>query len=605
MKNGLLKKISFYLMAAALVSSVSFISSCQKELSDPGGIVPIVVLPDLTTKIASTVSGFVTDENNLPVLGATVTAGTATVSTDKYGYFEFKNIQVVKNAAVVTVTKNGYFKGIKTYIATDNKASFVRIKLIPKTTSGTVSAASGGSVTLPNGMKITLPANGVVNTATNTAYTGTVNVAAFWISPTATDLNLIMPGDLRGLNTSGAMQTLTTYGMAAVELTGTGGEILQITTGKKAGLTMPIPSAILGTAPATIPLWHFDEAKGLWAQEGSATKTGTNYEGEVSHFSFWNCDVPANFVQFNCTVNSNDGAPIRMAMVKISEVSNPYNARYGYTDSLGYVAGAIPNNANLLIEVFANDGCNTASFNQTFSTTTTNINFGIITLPATTTAILSGSVVDCGGLPVSNGYIILNKNGIVYRYPLTATGTFNFTTPLCSGATTGIIIAEDLTGAQQSAPQNITISTGNNALGQLLACGISTAQFINYSINGTSYALVAPTANFSQQVYTFTAGGTISNSINIIGGPANTQNFTQINFTQTGIALNSIQTLNNFITPQLSDSARIVTPISVNITEYGAVGEFISGNFSGALTGAPPTNTAYNIVCNFRVRRQQ
>jgi hypothetical protein len=41
----------------------------------------------------------------------------------------------------------------------------------------------------------------------------------------------------------------------------------------------------------------------------------------------------------------------------------------------------------------------------------------------------------------------------------------------------------------------------------------------------------------------------------------------------------------------------------VNITEYGAVGQFISGNFTGTLTGAAPTNTPYNIVCSFRVRR--
>jgi hypothetical protein len=35
-------------------------------------------------------------------------------------------------------------------------------------------------------------------------------------------------------------------------------------------------------------LWSFDEAKGLWKEEGQAIKTGSNYVGDVSHFSFWN-----------------------------------------------------------------------------------------------------------------------------------------------------------------------------------------------------------------------------------------------------------------------------------------------------------------------------
>ncbi len=55
--------------------------------------------------------------------------------------------------------------------------------------------------------------------------------------------------------------------MAAVELTGTSGELLQIATGKKATLTLSIPSSLAASAPATIPLWFFDEAKGLWKEE--------------------------------------------------------------------------------------------------------------------------------------------------------------------------------------------------------------------------------------------------------------------------------------------------------------------------------------------------
>jgi len=163
----LTKKI-LYRNALLLFTAVLFFS-CQKELSIDNGTGSLP--PDLKTKISSSVSGFVTDENNAAVMGATVQFGSSTTTTDKYGYFEAKNVQVVKEAAVVTVSKPGYFKGIKTYIATVGKAAFFRIKLIPKTIAGTIDAASGGTITLANGLNIKLPAGGIVNAATNTAYT--------------------------------------------------------------------------------------------------------------------------------------------------------------------------------------------------------------------------------------------------------------------------------------------------------------------------------------------------------------------------------------------------------------------------------------------------
>ena len=235
------------------IFSMLFLWSCQKNIDD-SFIDSTNQIPNLTTKVNSSVSGFVTDENNAAVIGATVNVGTSTTTTDKFGYFSVKNVDVVKTAAVVTVTKQGYFKGIKTYTAIANKSAFFRIKLIPKTTSGSINATTGGNVTLTNGLIVSLPANAVVNAASGAAYTGSVSVTAYWINPTGADVNAVMPGDLRGLTTAGAIKTLQSFGMAAVELTGASGELLQIATGKKATLTFPIPSSLSATAPANIPL---------------------------------------------------------------------------------------------------------------------------------------------------------------------------------------------------------------------------------------------------------------------------------------------------------------------------------------------------------------
>lgn len=603
-----------FLLTALMLASTLLFFSCQKEINeniDPPG--NTVTPPDLTTKVNSAkVSGFVTDENNDPVTGASVKVGTRTTTTDEYGYFEVKNVEVVKNAATVTVSQPGYFPGIKTYIAAADKSAFFRIKLIPKNITGTVNGGSGGLVTLSNGLSISFPANAVVNEASGAAYSGQVNVAAYWINPTSDDLNSEMPGDLRALNADGAMQFLTTYGMAAVELTGASGEKLQIADGKKATLTMPIPTSILSSAPASIALWHFDEAKGLWIEEGQASKNGSNYVGEVSHFSFWNCDVPANFVQFNCTIVDADGEPIPYAGVKISVVSNPQNAAWGYTDSTGYVGGAIPANANLLLEVYAFFNCGNAVYSQNFTTTNVNVSLGTITISnsSTSTANITGTITDCSNAPVSNGAIIMLNNGQYSRYPLSGPGSFDFNVILCNSSSLNAeFIGEDYAGGQQSPSLAHTITAGSNPIGNLQACGTQIAEFINITVDGNNSNYTAPADSMGYSVNTQSLPSTINiygMSVRNIGGVTSTL-FSNFAFTESGIAAGSTQSLTQFsnsVPGSTSGQYIISTPINVNITEYGPVGQFVAGNFSGTVTIAGTTNTA-NISCNFRVRRTQ
>lgn len=579
-----------------LIFTLSIFFSCQKDLSlEAGGTV--VTPPDLSTTINSSVSGFVTDENDAAVMGATVRFGSSNSTTDKYGYFEAKNVQVVKEAAVVTVIKPGYFKGIKTYIAKEGKAAFFRIKLMPKNVIGTINAASGGIIAQPNGFSVKLVAGSIVNAATNAAYTGTVSVAGYWINPTATDLANIMPGDLRGINTDGALKLLQTFGMAAVELTGSGGELLQIVNGQKATLTLPIPSSLSATAPATIPLWYFDETNGLWKQEGSATKTGNTYVGDVGHFSFWNYDVPANYVQFNCTLKNSAGNPLAYTLVKITVVGTA-NSGYGYTDSSGYVGGAVPNNANLLLEVYPNYGCTTPLYSQTFTTTNVNISLGTITVPtANNLATINGTVTNCASTPVTNGYILLQEGYIFTRYPLNNAGAYSFNKIFCSFPQTITLIGEDVTNTQQSANVTYVVNAGANTVANIQACGITTQQFINYTINGATYSFTAP-------VDTFQYFNNNQSSISLSGyrpsPPSGNVNFS---ITNAGIGVGSSQNLQYFFPSQIVDSMRITTPILVNITEYGSIGQFAAGGFTGVLTGASPANTQYNVTCNFRIRR--
>lgn len=587
------------LLVALIIAPLLFFFSCQKELSDESNGLS-GTLPDFTTKVSSSVTGFITDENDLPIANALVSMGSATTASDKYGLFELNNVQVIKDAAVVTVIHPGYFNGIKTYLATDGKAAFFRIKLIPKIISGTINGVIGGNVTLANGLIVNLPANGVVNATTNAAYTGQVNIAAHWINPTGTELNRTMPGDLRGIDTAGSVKLLTTYGMAAVELTGAAGELLQIAPGKKATLTLPLPSALAASAPASIPLWYFDEKSGLWKEEGSAAKTGNSYIGTVSHFSYWNCDMPSNFVRFNCTITNGKGIPITNAYVKISVVGDPQRAGYGYTDSTGYTSGAVPNNAALMLEVFGEYNCLAGLYAKNFTTTTTDVSLGKIVIPAAASATITGNVTDCSNKPVTNGFIVMQKDGLNFYQPLSNTGTFNFTTAICSSTSSLTLIAEDNTALKASAPVNLTLSGGDFQAGTLIACTFSTLQFLNYSVNGTNYSFTAPADSLTQ----YAKPQNTPPPIYIVASrPSNNISEATIGLLQTGAAANSLQNLLSFNCTEISNLATIATPINVKLTEYGVVGQFMAGNFSGSFTGPAPGNIQYQVTCSFRVRR--
>jgi len=593
----------------AIITMLAIIS-CQKQIDNTGNnTYNPPTPPDLSSKVFSSVSGFVTDENDGALSGASVSFGNATTVTDKYGYFKFVDISVVKEAAVVTVNKLSYFPGIKTFRAETDKSAFFRIKLIPKTNAGNINATSGGTTTLNNGLSVSLPASGVVVASNNSPYTGTVNVAATWINPTAKDLDLIMPGDLRGINTNGIMNGLTTFGMCAVELTVSGGEKLQIAAGKKATLSFPIPSSMNSVAPASIPLWYFDEDKGLWVEEGIATKTGNSYVGTVSHFSFWNCDVPDEYVNFSCTLLNSDGNTIPYAYIKMTEVGNPNNTRGGFTNDSGYVSGIIPANTALQVQIFTNyyQGCNLPFYSQSITTANTDIH---LTLNVPSAVVLqadvTGSATDCNGAPLSNGYIMMFDGHYNYRYALDSAGHYSFSKILCDNSLNVNFIAEDPNSLQQSTPLPYILSDGSHAIPAIQACGTSISEFINYTINGNAYTMAAPADSFIMFLNPQTNPPRIEihGSSNVPTVPPSNYNIS-LGFSEAGIMAGSAQSLALFYTTQISEWPSIATPINVNITEYGALGEFIAGNFSGTLVGAAPNFTQYNVTCSFRKRRTQ
>jgi hypothetical protein len=253
-----------------------------------------------------------------------------------------------------------------------------------------------------------------------------------------------------------------------------------------------------------------------------------------------------------------------------------------------------------LVEVFSNYNCGQVLHSQNVTTTNLPVSLGTITINTTNfVAALSGSVINCNGQPVTNGSIMMYYNGLFYRYQLSNTGTFAANLILCGTTSASItLIGEDETSGQQSTSTNYTINVGNNTIPQIQACGTTTNQFLNYSVNGTSYSYVRPTDSL-----TTSQGGANNQMIIYASRIPGTGGDAVLRFSTQNIGLGSLQNLQQFTSPQIPQNSSINAPINITITEYGAIGAFISGNFTGLITGPAPTNTPYNVTCSFRVRR--
>jgi hypothetical protein len=105
------------------------------------------------------------------------------------------------------------------------------------------------------------------------------------------DSNDQLPGDLTAITKAGQPVRLSSYGAVSVSLRDMGGKPLNIAKGKSALIRLPIDGNLLGGSPPTIKLWSFDENKGVWIEEGVATKSGNAYIGKVTHFSAVNMDL--------------------------------------------------------------------------------------------------------------------------------------------------------------------------------------------------------------------------------------------------------------------------------------------------------------------------
>jgi hypothetical protein len=572
--------------------------ACRKDTQH---ISKDIINPDNITVgvlVNGTIAGRVVDEQGAAVANAQVRLGQQETSSDANGFFLFRNAPLNQKGAYLQVEHPGHWHASRVVLPQHNGTHYTQIKLKKQQSAGQFDALAGGTVHLPEGLTLHFPPNAIAQ-ASGAPYQGVVEVMAQWISPRANTSSETMPGALRGINSNSRRVGLQSFGMAGVQLFGSGGQRLNLAENAVAQMAFPLEQQLQNQAPAEIKLWNFDLTSGYWREEGIVLRMGDFYEAEVSHFSFWGVHADFEGVQLEGVLENESGDPLANTLVTVMSV-NENSFETSYTNSEGIFSGMVPE--GMPLQLFVSNSCNVSIYGQNLGTLTEDTDLGTLTVPASeaASAQLSGSLVNCDGNPVGMGMIQISwPQG--YQYLLANTdGTFSQSFTYCDATEFQIYIVDMNSGQTLSLTED---AEPNIALGELTVCEGLHDEYISLNFNGEEFFYPAPVQFLQQGRPVFRSQGSM-HSIQLTVESAGVGTYENEEASIVYYAYFETQDIPLFYQGG-SCSIGECGNFSISISQYGAVGSYIEGTFTGELDMNTSVNTYPNapVSGSFRVLR--
>jgi hypothetical protein len=229
---------------------------------------------------------------------ASVHIGDVSGLTDEDGETQ---LQVISSSdeTIVQVTQDGFVNQAVVAIIEDD--TNIQVIMLPVKEKIIVEAIENAQVIQGSTLnaQISLPANALVSADGQPAEGNvTLNLTPWDIQNT--DISAML-GNGQALDANNQRVELISAGMMSVSFYDAEGNYLQLAEGATAQIQMDLPYDSINNIPlgigSEIPLWHFDEERGLWIEEGvgqvvasAMSPVGLAVQAEVPHFSTWNWD---------------------------------------------------------------------------------------------------------------------------------------------------------------------------------------------------------------------------------------------------------------------------------------------------------------------------
>lgn len=271
--------------------------------------------------IEKQISAYIQSTQGVALKNVQITVAGKTVTTDENGLADFSiNIPKSTRNVVVRLSKSGFI----------NQSILVDVKDLTNITANMLLIKQNVNVqniedaqvieSAYNNATITIPANAFIK-PDGTPATGAITVEFTPWDISTEDLNA-MPANGVAQNANGQIVNLISAGMITAIFKDADGTHLQLAEGKTADIQMDLPLESINnqglTAGSEIPMWHFDESKGLWVEEGKGVVVSTPYsqtspfglavKATVSHFSTWNWDFEFSDTAGQVNVKCKSGA---------------------------------------------------------------------------------------------------------------------------------------------------------------------------------------------------------------------------------------------------------------------------------------------------------
>jgi hypothetical protein len=256
----------------------------------------------------------------------------------------------------------------------------------------------------------------------------------------------------------------------------------------------------------------------------------------------------------------------------------------GYTNVDGIVAGLIPANQTLTMNVYSDySTCN--SNNIVYTTTIGPFNTDTI-LPnvvITSTANVQGTLLKCDNTNVTNGYVVLSKYGNMSFSPVT-NGAFSFHEIYCSNDTQFTLKGVDIENFQQTDTIAYNFTVPITTIGNLQACN-AIDEFISYQLDSqpTVFLVNNVAAYQLQTALTLQASGQENQSLYIWGNTMSPGIYDSTTFIMEGYPVGFVDST----TPNT---------MQYNLNQVGAVGEFVDMTFSGTYNDQTGVHTITGVA---------
>ena len=217
----------------------------------------------------------------------------------------------------------------------------------------------------------------------------------------------------------------------------------------------------------------FDETVGYWKEQGTAIKSGNKYIAEVTHFSWWNCDLPLDYV--NVCFNLRTHAELANYYVEIIRNENNQMIFSGYTNNQGEECGLFPANEEVTIKVYS-DCLTSVLYEEVVGSFSSDTSIEII-IPPVSDIIetnIAATLNNCSGNPITNGYamIIEGNNQNIFSSEvgvLITNGELDYNVSHCTGSSYNLMVY-DFTSGTSTDVIPLTLNGGDYDLGIISTC---------------------------------------------------------------------------------------------------------------------------------------